>query len=97
MTEEIFGYLVYSTMLFAIIALLWSERNFIKKLLFKKTVTSVSANEYDVVMNKEAVQFALTWKGENHGSKQNENVFRENGKKISKSETYKNIHKKIFE
>jgi hypothetical protein len=60
MTEEVFGYLVYSTILFAVITLLWSERNFIKKSLHrktKKTVTSVSTNEYDIIMKKEILSY----------------------------------------
>jgi hypothetical protein len=101
MTEEFFGYLVYSTMALAAIALLWTERCFIKRLvkkaLYRKAATSVLPNEYDTVMKKEAIQFALSWKDDNHGSKQDENVYRENGKTISKSETYKNIRKKVFE
>ena len=96
MTEEVFGYLVYSTMLFAVIALLWSKRNFIKKLLPQKVVPT-STNEYDTIMKNKAVQFALNWKNDNNGRKQNESVFRNNGKKISKSEAYKSVRKKVFE
>jgi hypothetical protein len=101
MTEEVFGYLVYSTMLFAVIALLWTKRNFIKRNFIKKLlppkVVPTSTNEYDTIMKNKVVQFALNWKNSNHGRKQNENVFRNNGKKISKSEAYKSIHKKVFE
>jgi hypothetical protein len=96
MTEEIFGYLAYSTMLLAAVALLWSQRNLIKKLLSKK-VASSSTNEYGAIMKNKAVQFALNWKDDNHGEKQNESVFRKNGKIISKSEAYKITHKQAFD
>jgi hypothetical protein len=101
MTEDFFGYLVYSTMLFAVIALLWSKRHLIQMLLFKmllfKKALPESTNEYDIIRENKAVQFALNWKDENQGTKQDESVFRENGKRIAKSKTYKSAHKEVFE
>ena len=50
-----------------------------------------------LVMKNKAVQFALNWRGDNHGIKQSESVYRKNGKTISQSEAYKAVRKKAFE
>ena len=96
MTQQGFEYLIYFTMLFATVALIWSNRHFIKKNLSSKKDEVVEINEFDTVMKNEAVQFALKWRNHNDGKKQSESVYRENGKTISKSEAYKALRKNVF-
>ena len=84
-------------MLFATIALIWSNRHFIKKNLFSKRIKPVEVHEFDTVTKNEAVQFALKWRNENVGIKQSESVYRENGKVISKSEAYIALRKNVFD
>jgi len=97
MTQQGFEYLIYSAILFATVALLWSNRGFIKKIFSLKKVEIVEINDFDVVMKNEAVQFALKWRNDNVGKKQNESVYRGNGKAISKSEAYRALRKNVFE
>ena len=97
MTQQGFEYLIYTIMLFATVALVWSNRGFIKKLLSSEKVEIVEINEFDAVMKNEAVQFALKWKNDNDGKKQSESVYRRNGKTISKSEAYRALRKNVFD
>jgi len=88
---------IYLTPVIALIALLLSNRNWIKGLFSKKVVATVATNGYDNVMKNKALQFALKWRNDNNGKKQDESVYRNNGKTISQSEAYKSARKKIFE
>jgi len=97
MTQQGFEYLIYAIMLFATVALVWSNRGFIKKILSSEIVEIVEINEFDAVMKNEAVQFALKWKNDNDGKKQSESVYRRNGKTISKSEAYRALRKNVFD
>ncbi|GHT49352.1 hypothetical protein AGMMS49982_02670 [Bacteroidia bacterium] len=87
---------IYSIPVFALIAILWSNKNWIVN-RFKKKDVRRTIGEYDAVMSNEAVQFAINWRNRNHGTKQAEAVFRTNGKIISESTSYKEIQKKVFE
>jgi len=91
-----FEFLVYSAMLFAAIAMAWSYRKRLKNGLFPRKVATTVENEYDEIVLNDAVQLILNWKSVNDGKKQNESVFRENGKIISKSHTYKTIRKNVL-
>lgn len=54
-------------------------------------------NEFDTICNNKALQFALNWRNNNHGKKQKETVFRDNGKTIAHSESYNSLQKNLFE
>ncbi|MDR3365914.1 MAG: hypothetical protein LBO71_02980 [Prevotellaceae bacterium] len=87
---------IYLTPVIALVALLWSSKSWIKNFFVKKT-TLAMLSEYDTVKNNPAVKFALSWKNPNCGKKQDEELFRSNGKAISASESYKQLRRKVFE
>lgn len=93
MTQEILGYFA---IIFASFALIWSNKNWIKGLFAKKRV-AVKHNEFDTISNNEAIQFALNWRNNNHGKKQKETVYRENGKTIANSKSYNSLQQNLFE
>jgi hypothetical protein len=87
---------IYLTPVVALIALLWSSKIWKKVFAGKEPALAVTS-AYDSIKSKPAVQFTLNWRNPNRGKKQDERVFRLNGKKISASESYKKLRKHVFE
>jgi len=87
---------IYLTPVIVVFALLWSFRGWIKSLFSDKYVKNNPTNEYDVVKQQPAVRFASSWRMFNDGKKQEEVIFRTNGKKILNSESYKLTQKEVF-
>ncbi|MDR1417038.1 MAG: hypothetical protein LBJ57_06430 [Prevotellaceae bacterium] len=82
----------------ALVALIWSNKSVVKSFFARKKVqVEPTSSAYDIAMSNPAVQFALSWKNNNSGTKQAETVFRNNGKVISHSASYKKIHKMALE
>ena len=89
--------MIYIIPLIALIAIFWSSRNAVKKLLIKEKVALASKSEFCNIINKPYIVSALSlFLVTNHGTKQDETTFRNNGKIISLSESYKNIQAEAF-
>jgi hypothetical protein len=89
--------LIYIIPVVALIAMLWSSRNAIKKFFKKETVpVPASGRFFDIVKRVDilaALSFLLFT---NHGEKQQEEVFRNQAKQNSQSESCKNMQANIF-
>jgi hypothetical protein len=89
--------MIYIIPIVALIAILWSNRNVIKKLFTKGKIALVAKSEFSKIITKHDIEIALSFLlFTNHGKKQEETVFRNQGKLNSLSSSYKNIRANVF-
>jgi hypothetical protein len=87
--------LIYIIPAVALIAILWSS--VIKKRFTRKELDVVPKSEFGNIMTKNEIMFALTILSfANHGVKQDETVFQNQGKQNAQSDSYKKIQSQIF-
>lgn len=89
--------MIYVIPIIALIALLWSGREMIIRLFKKKKVTESAKGDYPGIIKKAEILYALKLLlFTNHGVKQEESVFLNQGKHNAASESFKHIQADVF-
>lgn len=89
--------LIYIIPAIALIAILWSGRSLITRFLKKKEAPMPAKGNFLNSIKKADIVVALSFMlFPNHGVKQEETVFRNQGKHNSQSDSYKNLQANIF-
>ena len=89
--------LIYIIPVIALIAILWSNRGVITNFLKRGRVSLPANGNFLNIIKKADVAVALSFMlFANHGEKQAEAVFRNQGKHNSQSESYKKVQKNVF-
>lgn len=89
--------MIYIIPVIALIAILWSSRNVTNNLFTKKKVVPPADSDFFNIIKKPDILIALSFlRFTNHGKKQEESVFRNQGKCNLLSESYKKIQANVF-